>query len=83
MQAYINQSVGLKQGNNASVDMQGYQGPGPIRATEPGRIRAHTDLKKTGIPIGMKGQAINSRDQLNQTTVLAGSNQNSHLTQGM
>ena len=54
MQAYINQSVGLKPVNNAQMDMQGYQGPGPVRATEPGRMRAHTDLKKGGIPIGMK-----------------------------
>lgn len=47
-------------------------------------MRAHTDLKKTGIQIGVKMHAIqNSRDQLNQTTVLAGNPQNTHLSQGI
>ena len=45
MQAYINQSVGMKGPNGNATDMQGYQGPGPIRATENNRVRAHTDLK--------------------------------------
>lgn len=46
---------------------------GQIRANEPIRIRAHSDLKKTGIQIGVKIHGIqNSREQLNQTTVLAG-----------
>ena len=45
--------------------MQNYQGPGPVRATEPGRMRADTDMKKAGISMGMKAQAINSREHLN------------------
>jgi hypothetical protein len=48
------------------------------------RIRAHTDLKKTGIQIGVKMHGIqSSREQLNQTTVLAGNPQNAHLSQGI
>ena len=53
MQAYINQTVTMNQKQPEFV------GPsGQIRATEPMRIRAHSDLKKTGIQIGVKIQGI-------------------------
>ena len=53
MQAYINQTVTM---NQKTPD---FAGPGgQIRATEPMRIRAHSDLKKTGIQIGVKIQGI-------------------------
>ena len=79
MQAYINQTVTM---NPKNTD---YSGPnGQIRATEPMRIRAHTDMKKTGIQIGVKIHGVqNSREHLNQTTVLAGNPQNTHLSQGI
>jgi len=48
------------------------------------RLRAHTDMKKTGLGIGVKIHGVqNSREHLNQTTVLAGNPQNSHLSQGI
>ena len=79
MQAYINQTVTMNQ--KASE----FAGPnGQIRATEPMRIRAHSDLKKTGIQIGVKIHGVqNSREHLNQTTVLAGNPQNTGLSQGI
>ena len=51
MQAYINQTVTMNQKN---PDLQNGAQSGQIRATEPIRIRAHSDLKKTGIQIGVK-----------------------------
>ena len=55
MQAFINQSVGMKPVTAPGVvDLQGYQGHGPIRATENTRIRAASDLKKSGINMGVK-----------------------------
>jgi len=79
MQAYINSTV------TASQKTSGFVAPsGQIRATEPMRIRAHSDLKKTGIQIGVKIQGVqNSRKQLNQTTILAGNPQNTQLSQGI
>ena len=48
------------------------------------RMRAHSDLKKTGIQIGVKIQGVqNSREHLNQTTILAGNPQNNGLSIGI
>lgn len=73
----LNQKQGGQDFNSAT-------GAGVSRQGEPVRIRAHTDLKKSGMSLGMKLHGIqNSREQLNQTTALTGSSQATHLSQGI
>lgn len=72
MQAYINQ---VHPYSKQQMDMQQTQIHN--RHQEPGRIRAHSDMKKGQVAMGLKSQGNpqvgnNSRDQLNQTTVLNG-----------